>query len=121
MGGTKDFKEKGVYEYETVGALDDIKVVRGIGTKHDAPEFAGNSTVYIRADKGNNVKEIIFYDPVNKTRVKEINWGHPHEGYDRDAIHVHLNVGGRHTVTRDPTPEETSLVNKARGGKIVWK
>ena len=120
MGGSKDFKAKGEYKYETVGMLGNIKVVRGIGKRHDAPEFAGNSTIYIRADKRNIAQEIIFYDPVTKARVKEINWGHPHEGFNSNDVHVHINVNGMHTVTRPPTAAELKLATKARGGEIVW-
>lgn len=121
MGGTKDFKARGEYRYGTVGMLDGIKVIRGFGKIHDSPDFAGDSMIYIRADSGNNVREIIFYDPVTKARTKEVNWTHPHGKYKDGDVHVHDYINGkRSNKARDPNAFERELVTRIKNNEIFW-
>ena len=125
MGGTKDFKEKGIFEYETIGTVDGIKVIRSVTGLHNAPMYAGDSNAYIRADRRDVKREIIIYDPVKKARSIEINWGHSHDGSDPNGFHVHVNAPGATGIHkgdwRPPTPEELELGMKARYGKIEKK
>jgi len=50
MGGRGTFASgnSGAYTYETVGFIEGVKVLQGIGGKHSLPEEAHSSSAYIK-------------------------------------------------------------------------
>ena len=137
MGGTKDFKEKGIFTYETIGTVNGVKVIRGIGDNPPRvlPLYSGDSTTYYRADAIESPKEVGIYD-ANHKLAKEIDWKHKHiesiprkNGKIRKLVfkhgkpHVHvLGPDGRSHVgiiTRKPSKKEKRIWKEALYGKLI--
>ncbi len=64
MGGRGTFASgKNVpFTYETVGTIEGVKVLRGLGSNHDLPEEAHSSNTYIRLDKNGEFNMLREYD-----------------------------------------------------------
>ena len=50
------------YTYETIGFINGVKVLQGIGGKHSLPEEAHSSSAYIKLKHDGTFHEIRFYD-----------------------------------------------------------
>ena len=47
MGGTKDFVEKRIFEYKSIGTVGGFKIIEGVNGKHNLPNFSNTSTGYV--------------------------------------------------------------------------
>lgn len=63
MGGRGSFAtgNAGPYSYRTVGHLNGVKILEGIGNQHGLPAEAHTSSAYIKMGP-NGFKEMRFYD-----------------------------------------------------------
>ncbi len=78
------------FTYRTVGTFHGIKVLEGIGGKHNLPEEAHSSLAYAKLYKDGNLQMLRFYDK-DKYLVLEIGF-HPEPeltGHRRHVYHIH--------------------------------
>ena len=63
MGGRGSFAIGALspYSYRTVGKVEGVKVLEGIGGKHGLPESAHSSSAYIKLNPDGTFREIRFY------------------------------------------------------------
>ncbi len=64
MGGRGTFASGNsvAYSYETVGKIEGVKVLKGIGGKHSLPEEAHSSSAYIKLKPDGTFHEMRIYD-----------------------------------------------------------
>ena len=113
------------YFYETVGKIDDVKILQGLGDKHDLPVEAHSSSAYIQLYPDGNFKMLRLFDSEHYL-VKEIGY-HPESQLDKSRkpilhIHeypVHDNFSKR--TTRLMTEEEYEKYKQYFGGVNRWK
>ncbi len=98
------------YTYETVGKIEDVKVLQGIGGKHGLPEEAHSSRAYIKLKPNGTFHEMRIYDEQHYL-IKEIAY-HPEPTLNdgnrvQNVLHVHeyadrnnLNIRPAHRITR---------------------
>lgn len=94
MGGRGTFAagNPAPYSYETIGHIDDVKVLQGINGKHSLPEEAHSSAAYIKLKPDGTFHEMRIYDS-DHYLVKEIAY-HPepkiNNGNRSESIlHIH--------------------------------
>lgn len=93
MGGRGTFAsglENTPFEYKTIGVYHGIKVLEGIGSKHDLPVESHSSPAYAKLFKDGSIQMIRFYDS-NKFLYLEIGY-HPEPkltGHSRPIYHAH--------------------------------
>ena len=78
------------FTYKTVGRFHGIKVLEGLGGKHNLPEEAHSSLAYAKLFKDGNLKMLRFYDK-DKYLVMEIGY-HAEStltGHRRPVYHIH--------------------------------
>ena len=78
------------FTYKTVGRFHGIKVLEGLGGKHNLPEEAHSSEAYARLFKDGNLQMLRFYDK-DKYLVMEIGF-HPEPeltGHHNPVYHIH--------------------------------
>lgn len=83
------------FTYKTVGRFHGIKVLEGIGGKHNLPEEAHSSLAYVKLHKDGNLQMLRFYDK-DKFLVLEIGY-HPEPtltGHGRHVYHIHEYIPG---------------------------
>lgn len=115
MGGTKDFKAKGVFHYKAEAVIDGIKVLVGNGNdRNNLPRFAGKSLFYAKAKDG-EIKQVFVYR--NGVQAFRIEKGHvhvnnvTHERFGREDIHVQNFVDN--PKIRDMTHRPKTKLEKA--------
>lgn len=78
------------FTYKTVGTFHGIKVLEGLGGKHNLPEEAHTSEAYAKLFKDGNLQMLRFYDK-DKYLVLEI--GYHREpaltGHNERVYHIH--------------------------------
>ena len=93
MGGRGTFASGNsvAYNYETVGKIEGVKVLKGISGKHSLPEEAHSSDAYIKLKPDGTFHEMRIYDE-DHYLVKEIAYhpepsltGNRHE----NVLHIH--------------------------------
>ena len=93
MGGRGTFASGNsvAYNYETVGKIEGVKVLKGISGKHSLPEEAHSSDAYIKLKPDGTFHEMRIYDK-DHYLVKEIAYhpepsltGNRHE----NVLHIH--------------------------------
>lgn len=94
MGGRGTFASGNTvqYSYETVGIIEGVKVLAGIGGKHGLPEEAHSSNAYIKLKPDGTFHEMRFYDK-DHYLVKEIAY-HPEPNLNNgnrseNILHIH--------------------------------
>lgn len=93
MGGRHTYaagKMDTPFTYKTVGMFHGIKVLEGLGGKHNLPEEAHTSSAYAKLCKDGNLQMLRFYDK-DKYLVLEIGF-HPESsltGHRRPVYHIH--------------------------------
>lgn len=97
MGGRNTYAAgKNVpFTYRTVGMFHGIKVLEGLGGKHNLPEEAHSSLAYAKLFKDGNLQMLRFYDE-NKYLVLEIGY-HPEpklSGHGKPVYHIHEYAPG---------------------------
>ena len=97
MGGRNTYAAgKNVpFTYRTVGMFHGIKVLEGLGGKHNLPEEAHSSLAYAKLFKYGNLQMLRFYDE-NKYLVLEIGY-HPEtklSGHGQPVYHIHEYAPG---------------------------
>lgn len=109
MGGRGTFAAgKSVpYTYKTVGFVDGVKVLEGIGGKHGLPESAHSSYAYIKLKPDGTFHEMRFYDK-NHVLYLEIGY-HPERSLTGNT---HTNVLHYHTY--DPSFSKSKDGNGGR-------
>ena len=78
------------FTYKTVGRFHGIKVLEGLGGKHNLPEEAHSSLAYAKLFKDGNLQMLRFYDK-DKYLVMEIGY-HAEStltGHRRPVYHIH--------------------------------
>lgn len=100
------------YSYETVGKIEDIKVLQGLNGKHGLPEESHSSNAYIRLYPNGNTKQIRLYHS-NLTAQTDIEYS-VHQG--KITFHAHDYVNGERQPARQLTNEEKEKYKKYFGG-----
>ena len=115
MGGRGTFASGNnvAYTYETVGKIEGIKVLRGIGGKHGLPEEAHSSGAYISLNPNETVKQIRLYN-TNLTAMTDIEFS-IHQG--KKALHAHDYIKGVRQKARNLSTSEYKKYIKFFGGK----
>ena len=117
MGGSKDFKARGVFQYKAEAVIDGIKVLVGNGNdRNNLPRFAGKSLFYAKAKDG-IIQQIMVYR--NGEMVKRIETEHRHinkttgQVFEKKDIHIQDFVPGTKKSGRDTTRAPKSKLEKA--------
>lgn len=103
------------FTYKTVGMFHGIKVLEGLGGKHNLPEEAHTSMAYAKLHKDGNLQMLRFYDQ-DKYLIMEIGY-HPVPeltGHRIPTYHIHEYGRGNFT-DRKPrflTPDEVEKFGK---------
>lgn len=117
MGGRGTFASGNsvAYNYETIGKIEGVKVLKGVSGKHSLPEEAHSSDAYIKLKPDGTFHEMRIYDE-DHYLVKEIAYhpepsltGNRHE----NVLHIHeYNRKFDRTAARLLTDEETRKYQK---------
>ena len=88
MGGRGTFASGNLvaYKYETIGFIEGVKVLQGIGNIHKLPEEAHSSNLYIRLKPDGTFHEMRIYDK-DRHLTLEIAY-HREPSLDRSGISV---------------------------------
>ncbi len=100
------------FTYQTVGKVNGIKVLQGIGGKHGLPEEAHTSSAYISLHHDGRVKQLRLYNS-NLTAKADIEYS-VHQG--KFSLHAHDYVGGVRQSARSLTSQEKKEYMKFFGG-----
>ena len=127
MGGRGTFASGNPvpYTHETIEKIDDVKILHGIGDKHDLPVEAHSSDAYIQLYPDGNFKMLRLFDSEHYL-VKEIGY-HPESQLDKShkpILHVHeypIHDDFSKRTTRLMTEEEYEKYKKYFGGIDRWK
>lgn len=114
MGGTKDFVEKRIFEYKSIGTVGGFKIIEGVDNRHNLPNFSNTSTGYVKLS--NNVPHTIrLYK--NRKKFKDIDWGHANGNFKTGSFHVHdYKNGVRVHKGRKPSKHEFRIGMMVRYG-----
>lgn len=117
MGGRGTFANGNnvAYTYETVGKIDEIKILKGIQEKHGLPEESHTSSAYMALNNDNSIRQIRLYNS-NLTAKTDIEFS-VHRG--RITLHAHDYKNGIRLSARELTKEENRIYFKFFGG-IKW-
>lgn len=112
------------YSYETVGEIEGVKVIKGIGNLHNMPVESHSSDAYIKLYPDGSFNMIRFYDE-NHYLVKEIAY-HPESEIDKSRKPIlHIHECDRYDLEYRPnrllTESEYNEYKKFFGGELRWK
>lgn len=127
MGGRGTFAIGNIvpYTYETVDKIEGIKVLQGIGDKHDLPVEAHSSEAYIQLYHDGNFKMLRFFDDKHYLKL-EIGY-HPEKDLDKSRkpiLHIHeypVHDDFSKRTTRLMKEDEYEKYKKYFGGVTRWK
>ena len=127
MGGRGTFAagKKVPYTYKTVDKIEGVKVLEGIGAKHDLPVEAHSSEAYIQRYPDGNFKMMRFFDKEHYLTF-EVGY-HPETELDKSRkpiLHVHEypeHDNFKKRTTRLMTEKEYDALKKYFGGVTRWK
>lgn len=97
MGGRGTFAagKNVMYTYETVGKIENVKVLQGLNGKHNLPEESHSSTAYILTDRNGN---FVRYREFNSDRTPKFDIDyHPEKkisGNYNPVFHIHRYKNG---------------------------
>lgn len=100
------------YSYQTVGVIEGIKVLKGLGSKHGLPEEAHTSSSYISLHHNGKVKQLRLYNE-NLTAKTDIEYS-VHQG--KLSLHAHDYINGIRQPARVLTANEKKNFLKFFGG-----
>ena len=114
MGGRGTFASgKNVpYTYETIGRIENIKILRGLKGVHGLPREEHSSNAYIILHTNGNTKQMRIYN-ADLTVKKDIEYS-IHQG--KLTFHAHDYVHGIRQLARFLRPEEKQKYEKYFGG-----
>ena len=117
MGGRGTFASGNnvAYNYETVGKIEGVKILKGLNGKHSLPEEAHSSTAYIKLKPNGTFHEMRIYDKDHYLKY-EIAY-HPEPNLtgnsNENVLHVHEYTRQfKRTPARLVTNEEYMLFKK---------
>lgn len=92
MGGRGTFAAGNniAYTYETIGKIEGVKILQGLGQKHDLPVEAHSSRAYIKLHPDGNLSMMRIFDS-NHYLTAEIAY-HPERkltGTSENVLHIH--------------------------------
>ncbi len=91
------------YTYETIGQINDIKVLQGLTPSHHGlPEEAHSSLTYIRLNPDGTVRQIRLFNP-DHTAKTDIEYTR-HQG--KLVLHAHDYINGVRQGARELSQEE---------------
>lgn len=94
MGGRGTFAAGNsvAYTYETVGAIEGVKVLQGINGKHGLPESSHSSEAYIKLKPDGTFHEMRFYNDQHVLYMEIAYHPEPNLTGDRQTpvLHYHL-------------------------------
>ncbi len=120
--GTYSVGNNVAFTYETIGEIEGIKVLQGLGNKHNLPEESHTSKAYIKIDsQGNFIRYREFND--DKTTKFDIDYHIEQKitGNRVDEVfHIHFyDINGkRDPVGRILTDEEYNKYKKYFKGRV---
>ncbi len=93
MGGRGTYaagKTNQPFTYKTVGRFHGIKILEGLGGKHNLPEESHSSPAYAKLYKDGNLQMLRFYDK-DKFLTLEIGFHREPDltGHSRPVYHIH--------------------------------
>lgn len=111
------------YTYETVGMIEDVKILRGLGLLHNLPEETHSSKAYIKVDGQGNFVRYREYN-ADKTSHFDIDYHNEPKitgNRTEKVFHIHFynQNGERDAVGRRLTPEEMDRYKKYFRGRQV--
>lgn len=93
MGGRGTYAagKNAPFTYRTVGVFQGVKVLEGIGGRHNLPEEAHSSPAYAKLFKDGNLQMLRFYDK-DKYLVVEIGYHRVPQltGHYEPTYHIHF-------------------------------
>ena len=112
------------YTYKTVGKIGNVKILEGLGKKHDLPAEAHSSEAYIQLYPDGNFKMLRLYDK-DHYLTTEIGY-HPEKDLDpsrKPILHIHKYKRDNFTdrTPRLLTTDEYEKYKKYFGGVTRWK
>jgi len=112
------------YTYQTVGKIDGVKVLKGMGNLHDLPVEAHSSAAYIKLKPNGEFSMMRFYDKSHYL-VKEIAY-HPEKYLDssrKPILHIHEYEPGNlnNRQKRLLIAQEYEKYKKYFGDNLRWK
>ena len=113
------------FTYKTVGYIEGVKVLEGMGKKHDLPVEAHSSSAYIKLYPDGNFKMLRFFDKEHYLTF-EVGY-HPETELDKirkPILHVHEypeHDNFKKRTTRLMTEKEYDALKKYFGGVTRWK
>lgn len=101
------------YTYKTVGEIEGVKVLKGLGTKHGLPEESHMSASYISLYNDGSVKQMRLY---NKDHTSFIDIDYSiHQG--KKTLHAHDYFDGKRQKARNLSKTEIAKYGKYFGGE----
>lgn len=122
MGSGAGYRD-GVKQYQTIDVLFGAKLITKVENvkkgkmvvpdNTPAHSYTPN-TIYAKRDsKTSKIDQITIYE--NHDKVRDIDWGHAHEDFAANDVHVHeYHNNIRSKKARAPTKIESELVNNIR-------
>ena len=77
------------YTYETIGKINDIKVLKGLGNNHSLPAEAHSSSAYIKLKPDGTFHEMRIYGKDKYTKF-EIGYHHEPKLGKGNVLHFHM-------------------------------
>lgn len=126
MGGRGTFARGNVvpYSYKTVGFINGVKILEGIGGKHSLPEESHSSMAYIKLSENGTFREMRIYDK-DHYLVKEIAY-HPEKNLDtshKPIMHIHeyQRDDFNNRTPRLLSEDEYNQYKNFFNGELRWK
>ena len=121
MGGRGSYASGNrTYEYETVGTIEGVKVVRRISGSNKVPEESYTSKAYIVKNKDGSVRQYREFDEKHKPKIDVDYQIKPSYDKKNKTLHIHDYKDGKRQPARKPTKEEYLKYIKFFKGEIKW-
>ena len=113
MGGRGSYASGNrTYEYETVGTIEGVKVVRRISGSNKVPEESYTSKAYMTLYKDGNFQRLRIFDDSHKPKF-DIEYHTEQSKYKNSPVlHIHTYVDGIRKPGRLLTTEEYNIYKK---------
>ncbi len=113
MGGRGSYASgKRTYEYETIGMIEGVKVVRRINGSNKVPEESYTSKAYIVKNKDGSIRQYREFDEKHKPKMDVDYQIKPSYDKKNKTLHIHDYKNGERQPARIPTKDEYSKYEK---------